>query len=417
MDKVLLTIIWVISIILVLYAAYYVFLAIFGLKRTKRITEPHAPKHKFLIMIAARNEGIVIGYLIDSLLKQNYPRELFEILVVVNNTTDDTEAVALRHGARALVCPLRVRSKGDAMAWAYQNLPPDIEFDAVCIFDADNLAHPDFLLQMNQALCSGIEAAQGYRDTKNPHDTWNSGTWAINYWLGGRFYNQPHHVLSLSSIIYGTGFMLSHRIIEKIGGLQSCTLAEDFEITMQCILADEKVGWVPDAITYDEQSLGFDTTWKQRRRWLVGFLQVISLYGQRLIKATLHKPTRVKLDFMLYMLTPFATYLSIIVFSLGVVLRLVVLKYPLFPLTQFYDMFGPSLIMSILFPIALALFVVIVEKKFKPGIIKGILGFPLFMMLAIPLHIVALLIYKKDFRWEEIRHTKAVSIDQIERNE
>ncbi len=416
MDKLLLTIIWVMSIILVMYAAYYVILSVFGLKRSKRVTEPKAPKSKFLIMIAARNEGVVIGYLIDSLIKQNYPRELFEILVVVNNSTDDTAEVSVRHGARTLICPIQVRSKGDALAWAYQNLPSDIIFDAVCVFDADNLAHPDFLLQMNHALCSGVEAAQGYRDTKNPHDTWNSGTWAINYWLGGRFYNQPHNILGLSSCIYGTGFMLSRRVIEKTGALESCTLAEDFEITMQCILAGEKVGWVPDAITYDEQSLSFITTWKQRRRWLVGFLQVLSLYSRKLFKETLRKPTRVKLDFTLYMLTPFATYFSIVVFSLGVILRLVILKYPLFPLTQFYDIFGQSLLMSILLPIALALFVVIVEKKFKPGIIKGILGFPLFLMLAIPLHIVALLIYKKDFRWEEIRHTKAVSIDQIDKN-
>ncbi len=414
MDKLLLDIIWVMSIILVLYGAYYVFMAVIGLTRMAHVHKPVPPEKRFLVLIAARNEAVVIGHLIDSLLRQDYPRDLFEVVVVTNNCTDDTAAVAARHGARVLQCPLPVRSKGEALAWGYENLPADLAYDAFCIFDADNLAHPCFLRQMNHALCGGLHAAQGYRDTKNPHDTWNSGTWAINYWLGSRFYNHPHHVFQLSATILGTGFMLSRDLVDRLGGLRTCTLAEDFEMTMQCIIAGESVGWVPDAITYDEQSLTFGQTWKQRRRWQVGFLQVLSLYFGRLLHAVRLKPTKVNIDFILYALTPVATYLSVIVFTLGVVLRLVVLKYPLIPLTQIYDMFGPSLLMSILFPMAMALVVVIIERKLTWRIIKAVLAFPIFAGISVPVNIVALGIFRHDFRWEEVRHTRAIPIDHMD---
>lgn len=414
MDKLLLDIIWAISVLLVAYGAYYAFMAVIGLTRMPHVHKPVPPEKRFLIMIAARNEAVVIGYLIDSLQRQNYPRDLFEIVVVTNNCNDDTAAVVTRHGARLLACPLPVRSKGEALAWGYENLPEDILYDAFCIFDADNLAHPDFLRHMNHALCGGVQAAQGYRDTKNPYDTWNSGSWAINYWLGSRFYNHPHAVFHLSATILGTGFTLSRQLVEKIGGLRTCTLAEDFETTMQCIIAGVSVAWVPDAITYDEQSLTFGQTWKQRRRWQVGFLQVLALYFRRLLHVVRTKPSIVNIDFMLYAMTPVATYLSVIVFTLGVVLRLVILKYPLIPLTQVYDMFGPSLLMSILVPIILALLVVVFEKKYNRRLIKAILAFPIFFGISVPINIVALGIFRHDFRWEEVRHTRAISIDHLD---
>lgn len=51
------------------------------------------------------------------------------------------------------------------------------------LFDADNLADPDFLLQTNEALCSGADVTQGYRAGKNPDASWVSGCYTL-YWLG-----------------------------------------------------------------------------------------------------------------------------------------------------------------------------------------------------------------------------------------
>jgi len=45
----------------------------------------------------------------------------------------------------------------------------------------------------------------------------------------------------MSSLLNGTGVMIRKSVIEKMGGWNSTTLADDFELNAQCILAGEKV--------------------------------------------------------------------------------------------------------------------------------------------------------------------------------
>ena len=51
-----------------------------------------APRTRFACLVAARNEEAVIGALVESLKKQDYPDALYDIFVIPNNCTDDTEA-------------------------------------------------------------------------------------------------------------------------------------------------------------------------------------------------------------------------------------------------------------------------------------------------------------------------------------
>jgi cellulose synthase/poly-beta-1,6-N-acetylglucosamine synthase-like glycosyltransferase len=411
--QILLRIIWILSILFSVYGLYQVCIMLIGLMPEKHVHAPSKPKYRFLVLIVARNEAPVIGYLIDSLDKQNYPRELYDILVMPNNCSDNTALVALEHGARILDCSQRIRSKGEALSYAIKKMPSDLAFDAYINFDADNVVHPDFLLQMNHALCHGATVAQGYRDSKNPYDTYNSGCWAINYWLSGRLFNHPRSLLKMSSLVTGTGIMIRKSVIDKLGGWNTITLADDFELNVQCILAGEKVSWVPDAITYDEQSLTFSQTWKQRKRWLIGFIQTLAIYLKPLFSRVIKTRKMADLDILLYCLFLPVQYCSIIIYPLGVILRLIALRYPLFPLTPLYDQFLPSIIMAVVLPILTAFIVAIIERKIHWPLLKSIIMFPLYVAAIIPISILSLFVYKKNFQWDEIKHTRAISIDDI----
>lgn len=50
--------------------------------------------HKYAILVAARNEETVIGNLIDSINRQDYPKELVTVFVVADNCTDNTAQIA-----------------------------------------------------------------------------------------------------------------------------------------------------------------------------------------------------------------------------------------------------------------------------------------------------------------------------------
>lgn len=57
-------------------------------------------------------EEAVIGALVESLKKQDYPDALYDIFVIPNNCTDDTESEALCAGAKIFRCFEPVRCKG-----------------------------------------------------------------------------------------------------------------------------------------------------------------------------------------------------------------------------------------------------------------------------------------------------------------
>ncbi len=54
------------------------------------------------------------------------------------------------------------------MQWFLKKMQEqNAEYDAFCVFDADNIVDKEFMKAMNKKLCQGEEVVQGYRDIKN----------------------------------------------------------------------------------------------------------------------------------------------------------------------------------------------------------------------------------------------------------
>ena len=141
-------------------------------------------EHKFMALIPAHNEEKVVANLVESLKKQNYPKDKLDIYVIADNCTDNTAEIAREAGA---IVYERTdpdhKTKGYAMQWFFnKKIEEGAEYDAVCVFDADNIADSEFIVNMNKKLCQGEEVVQGYRDIKNPSDTWVTAGYALFYW-------------------------------------------------------------------------------------------------------------------------------------------------------------------------------------------------------------------------------------------
>ena len=173
------------QLMIVFFTIYYFtisFFGIFGRKKEKKIL---TPKTSFAVIVAAHNEEKVIGQLIENLHLLNYPDDMYDIFVVADNCTDNTAKIATNAGAKAFErFNAREVGKGFAMEWMFNKLfQMKAKYDAVIIFDADNLVHPDFLMEMNSRYCKGERLIQGYLDSKNPTDTWISGVFSISFWI------------------------------------------------------------------------------------------------------------------------------------------------------------------------------------------------------------------------------------------
>ena len=399
---------YLIFVPMLFYGLYFCLTGLYIFKKEKFVIKSHKPKNRIAILIASRNEESVIGKLVDSLLKQKYPKELYDVYVTPNNCTDDTRGKALGAGAKIIDCKIKVSSKGEVLKYTFDYLK-DEDYDAYIIFDADNIVHPNFLKRMNDALCDGYEVAQGFRDSKNPGDNWITGGYSLFYWGQNTFFSKARMNMGGSASINGTGFMIKKSVLDEYG-FHPTTMTEDIEFTAQCALNGKRIVFVDDAITYDEQPFDFKVSWKQRKRWSIGTYQCLVTYSWKLFKDAVKKKSLPCFDMSLFFLAPVTQVIGVIMTIMLVLYHIIGIKLSdifSFMFAYRYLFFALSYIVSIL----IAVFVVKYNKKNVKKTLTGIMTFPIFILTWIPINIVCL--FTKKIKWEPIKHTRDISIDNI----
>ena len=134
------------QLLIVFFTIYYFTLSFFGLfgRRPEEII--YDEQTTFAMIVWAPNEEQVIGQLFENLHLLNYSDQLYDIFVVADNCKDNTAQIARQAGA--IVYERfndNEKGKGFAMDWMFQRLfEMERQYDAVCVFDADNLVHPNF---------------------------------------------------------------------------------------------------------------------------------------------------------------------------------------------------------------------------------------------------------------------------------
>lgn len=300
----------IVQIIIYSILIYYFVLGIFGIfkKEEEKVKEP---MRKFAVIVAAHNEELVIGKLIESLLKQNYPRELFDIFIIADNCSDNTARIARSLGVNVYERFNKEKiGKGYALEWIFFKIfKRSHKYDTIAIFDADNLVSKNWILEINSKMANGYKVVQGYIDSKNPTDSWIALAYSIGFWTQNRAYQLARSNLNLANQIGGTGFAIDINTLKKVGWESKC-LTEDLEISVKLLLIGEKVGWAHDAIIYDEKPLTLIESWRQRRRWMQGFSDVASRYFIELLKRGIFERRWALLDCALYIIQPFITVLG-----------------------------------------------------------------------------------------------------------
>ena len=308
------------QVVVFIITCYYLFLGFFGVYRKKELKN-YTSKNKFAMIVAAHNEEVVIARLLESMQNQNYPKELYDIFVIADNCTDKTAEIAKKYEG-ITVCERfndKEVGKGYALEWMFSKLfEMDKKYDAVSVFDADNIVHKDFLQEINSKMQEGYEVVQGYIDSKNPDDSWIAASYSIAFWSQNRLFQLSRMNLGLSNQIGGTGFAIATKTLVELGWGASC-LTEDLEFTCKLILNNKKVGWAHDAKIYDEKPLKLKQSWVQRRRWMQGFSDVASRYCLKLFKKGIKERKWYIIDAGIYVLQPFVTLLLAVSAILGII--------------------------------------------------------------------------------------------------
>lgn len=405
-NRVVKIFILVLIILVVLYLGYFVIKILGNLKSRESELDDNKKVNYFAILIAARNEEKVIGNLIDSLKKQDYPEDKYKIYVIVNNCTDNTEKVAKKRGASIIKGSNRIRTKGNALEEAFDYLKDNTEIDGYIIFDADNVANRDFLKNMNTSMNMGYGISQGFRDTKNISDSYVSTSFAILYYMQSIFINKVRYNAGMSSFLNGTGIMIKKNIIDEYG-YHPLTVTEDVEYTMVAAIKGVKIGYTEGAIFYDEQVTSFRESLKQRKRWSYGTIDCIKKYGRELLRGGIKGKNSDCIDVFIFEL---CLFLQVLTSILGIVI--LVMTVINFEVSHLIAGFATSVIMYIIGVV----FRIILLKKMKKSVrdnIGGILLFDWFLMSWVIATSEA--IFARNYSWEPTKHNRSIAISEMEK--
>lgn len=398
---------------------YYLIISLFGIYRKKN-NKNIGDKTKFALIVAAHNEELVIGNIIESLKMMDYDKKLYDIFVIADNCTDKTAEIARKKGAivRERFDKKR-RGKGYALEWMFNIIfKMEKKYDAIAVFDADNLVHKNFLKEMNKKMCKGYKVVQGYLDSKNPEDTWITGSYSIAFWSCNRMFQLARYNLGLSSQLGGTGFCIDTDILKELGWGATC-LTEDLEFSCKIILNGYKVGWAHDAIIYDEKPLTLSQSWRQRKRWMQGFADVSSRYFFKLMKKAIKNFNFTAFDCALYSIQPFVAILlglSAIISLFQYVIKAtnIVNNFNNIVYSIDFNLITILIILFSLFQILYTPLILILEKKFTFKVLLYYIVYPIYAITWFPISIQGIM-DKNNKEWSHTIHTRSMNIDELEK--
>lgn len=301
------------QIALLVFSAYWLVISLFGFGKPRKLRDK-PPQKKFALLVAAHNEEDVVGNLLDNLLALDYPKDMYEVFLIADHCTDRTALIGFEKGVTVLEHWYLVgepRGKPYALQYAIEQLRDRLgtEFDAVCIFDADNLVSLNYLKEMNNHLLNGEKLIQCYLDSKNPDDNWITLGYTTSFYYMNRSWQLAKSRLGLSNSIGGTGFCVDANLLKEVGWTAK-SLTEDLEFTVQCVLRGIRATWAHYTRIYDEKPTGFKASSIQRLRWARGHWDVCFRYTPKLLWRAIRHLDMCALDFVLYLLNPGKIVLS-----------------------------------------------------------------------------------------------------------
>jgi cellulose synthase/poly-beta-1,6-N-acetylglucosamine synthase-like glycosyltransferase len=248
-----------------------------------------APTKRVTVLVPAHDEEALIRRCVESLNAQAYPRELFEVVVIADNCTDDTAEVARKAGASVLVRnEPGARGKGHALRWAIDRLlarewPPD----AIAVVDADSVADPAFLQALVRPLEEGAPAAQGESllfDEGSPGAAFRAGA----FLLVNRVRPAGRAVLGLPCNLQGNGMLFSTDLL-RAHPWEAFSATEDLEYSINLLVAGVEPRFVGGAVVQSPSAPSDEAATHQQLRWEGGKLHVARTRLGRVLAAAIRR--------------------------------------------------------------------------------------------------------------------------------
>jgi cellulose synthase/poly-beta-1,6-N-acetylglucosamine synthase-like glycosyltransferase len=246
------------------------------------------PELSFSVLVPARHEEEVLGATLAGIAAIDHPN--FEIVVVVGHDDPGTRAVA-EAAAAVLDVPLKI-----VVDWHKQkNKPkalnsglPHCGGDVVMVIDAEDDVQPGLLRLADTAFRRhAADIVQTGVQLVDFDKSWWTARNVLEYffWFRSRLH---FHAAQRFITLGGTSVAIRRDLLEHLGGWDEACLAEDCDLGVRASSIGARVAVVyePRHTTLEETPPDVRAFFRQRVRWMQGFMQVLAKGDWR------HLPTR-----------------------------------------------------------------------------------------------------------------------------
>jgi cellulose synthase/poly-beta-1,6-N-acetylglucosamine synthase-like glycosyltransferase len=243
----------------------------------------------FSIVVPVKNEGKVVGRLLDALSNLDYPVDRKEIVIVEDGSTDETLGICRRYaeGSKLDIKILEKPSsngKPSALNYGVAHAKGEI----VGIFDADNVPARDALLNV----CGFFEdpsvaAVQGRTSSINAKENMLTNFASHEETVWCEVYLRGKDVLNLFVYLKGSCQFIRRDVLERLKGFDEKALSEDMELSARLAQSGYKIRYAPSVQSWQESPATVQSLFRQRTRWFRGTMELALRYGRLMSKPSM----------------------------------------------------------------------------------------------------------------------------------
>ena len=273
-------------------------------------SRPDAPHVRFLVVIPAHNEELLLGHTLDAIEAAKRPRD--QVLVVDDRSGDRTSTIARAHGAMVLRRepdeePGRAAARQAAIQFAEK-----LEWDAMVMIDADSIVEPGFFDECEQAMADGATALQARSEAAVGHRLVDQAALA-SFAVQGVSLPRGREALGLPVRLRGTGMVLRRDVVKRLDFRAKAS--EDLQVSLDLLQAGVRTRHVERARLRSANADSWKIAARQKQRYEAGRMAAAREFVPKLLR--LHNAAGVEAAWFL-LSPPFASAAGLLVIGTGV---------------------------------------------------------------------------------------------------
>lgn len=272
---------WIVPAGSVAYVAFFAFVSLLRNRQQHSHSSASAfteSPTRFMVLFPAYHEDTVIRRSVSAFLRQDYPADHYQLVVISDHMQADTNEWLASQPLTLLQPVFEKSSKAKALQYAVERVEngerrEEREKWRIVILDADNIVESDFLSRLDRCCRQGHRAIQCHRTAKNA-DNDIAALDGLSEEINNTIFRRAHNRVGLSSALIGSGMCFSYQWFATHVDRLS-TAVEDREL--EALLLREKIyiHYAEDIRVMDEKVASKDNFQRQRLRWMTGQVQAL----------------------------------------------------------------------------------------------------------------------------------------------